>query len=513
MGTGNYVDDIDLAVAKNAEKINQQVADINFAFIIVALVGLLVAGTVSYLIARILAKPLNIIAQSSEFFASGDFEHRIEINSKDEIGKAAQYLNKAFDIVVDKVFWYEGILDSIPFPIFVTDSDAKWTYANTPALALFGAKRGELAGKSCSTWRTDICNTDKCAITCLKRGQDQTTFTNKKTNQDFLVKTAYLTNRTGERVGHLEVIQDVTEANKLKLEAERSMKEGIAQAAEKLEGVVEIITTASEELSAQIEQASRGAEEQSQSVDQNYHAIQQMNSNVLEVAENAGHTAEITDSAKNQSQDGSDVVSRMIQSMQTVQVHAEQTMQDMGELGAQAEGIGQVMNVITDIADQTNLLALNAAIEAARAGEAGRGFAVVADEVRKLAEKTMSATKEVGDAIRGIQEGTRKNIENVDRAGKGIEEATELASKAGDSLKKIYDLVDSAAHQVAEIAQASDQQTSTSKEINDRMQEVNRISTETSEAMIQSAQAVLELANQAHILKSLVAEMKNDAKI
>ena len=101
----------------------------------------------------------------------------------------------------------------------------------------------------------------------------------------------------------------------------------------------------------------------------------------------------------------------------------------------QAEGIGQIMNVISDIADQTNLLALNAAIEAARAGDAGRGFAVVADEVRKLAEKTMTATHEVGAVITGIQEGTRKSVAGVNLSINTIQEATNLANQSGQTLR------------------------------------------------------------------------------
>ncbi|GKT21909.1 Chemotaxis methyl-accepting receptor like protein, partial [Aduncisulcus paluster] len=100
-------------------------------------------------------------------------------------------------------------------------------------------------------------------------------------------------------------------------------------------------------------------------------------------------------------------------------------------LGQQADSIGHIMSVITDIADQTNLLALNAAIEAARAGEAGRGFAVVADEVRKLAEKTVSATNEVGEAISGIQNGTASSISRMEETSKVVESSTELAGQAG----------------------------------------------------------------------------------
>jgi len=179
----------------------------------------------------------------------------------------------------------------------------------------------------------------------------------------------------------------------------------------------------------------------------------------------------------------------------------------MAKLGDQAEGIGRIMAVISDIADQTNLLALNAAIEAARAGEAGRGFAVVADEVRKLAEKTMAATKEVGDAIGGIQEGTRKNMNNVDRSVTTIGEATDLANQSGEALNAIVHLVERTSDQVRAIAAASEQQSAASEEINRSIEDVNVISNETADAMSQAAQAVMELAKQSQELKSLIEDM------
>jgi methyl-accepting chemotaxis protein len=183
----------------------------------------------------------------------------------------------------------------------------------------------------------------------------------------------------------------------------------------------------------------------------------------------------------------------------------------MGTLAVQAQGIGQILNVISDIADQTNLLALNAAIEAARAGDAGRGFAVVADEVRKLAEKTMSATKEVGQAIEGIQDGTRKNMGNVDRTSQTIEEATTLVRQSGEALDVIVAMVDHASDQVRSIATASEEQSSASEEINRSIDQVAAISTDTAQAMDQAAQAVAELAHQTQVLQNLIWDMKSDA--
>jgi len=297
------------------------------------------------------------------------------------------------------------------------------------------------------------------------------------------------------------------EAETAKVAAEQAANE-MLQAADQLEGIVEAVTSASEQLSSQIEQSSRGAEEQSQRVIETSTAMEEMNATVLEVAHSASNAAQTVDQAKAMAVEGSGVVSQVVEGIEEVRQQAQEMMADMGNLGKQAEGIGHIMNVISDIADQTNLLALNAAIEAARAGDAGRGFAVVADEVRKLAEKTMTATKEVGDAIRGIQDGTRENFDNVERSGKTIEGATVLAGKSGEALKAIVILVESASDQVRSIATASEQESATSTEINRSLEDVSRISSETSNAMRQSAQAVGELTNQTLILKNLIETMQ-----
>ena len=286
--------------------------------------------------------------------------------------------------------------------------------------------------------------------------------------------------------------------------AERAKAEGMLHAANQLEGVVAVVSSASAQLSAQVEQSSRGAEQQSGRVGETATAMEEMTATVLEVAKSASQASDTATQARDKAENGSKVVGLLVGSIEDVHRLAQEMKGDMGELGRQAEGIGRIMNVISDIADQTNLLALNAAIEAARAGEAGRGFAVVADEVRKLAEKTQTATKEVGQAIQGIQDGTKKNVANVERSGQAIEQATDFANQSGQALGQIVTLVESAADQIRSIATAAEQQSSASEEINHSIDDVNRISSEMSEAMRQSAQAVGELANQAQVLKVLV---------
>ncbi|EFL49515.1 methyl-accepting chemotaxis sensory transducer [Solidesulfovibrio fructosivorans JJ]] len=311
-----------------------------------------------------------------------------------------------------------------------------------------------------------------------------------------------------------EAAEEAAKAREAMDRAEAAQRDATAQrdamltAAGTLQEVAQNTATASEELSAQIEQASNGATQQSHSAAETATAMEEMNSTVLEVAKNASMAAGTADQAKEKALRGKEVVGEVVRGIDTVQNHARELQRDMETLGERASGIGAIMNVISDIADQTNLLALNAAIEAARAGDAGRGFAVVADEVRKLAEKTMNATKEVGDAVTGIQQGAAGNVDKVKRTVETIADTTQLANQSGEALNEIVSLADMVASQIQSIATASEQQSATSEEINRSIDDINRISMEASEGMRQSAQAISGLAEQSSVLTRLIAEMR-----
>lgn len=292
--------------------------------------------------------------------------------------------------------------------------------------------------------------------------------------------------------------------------AEDAKREGMIQASERIDEVANRLQRATDSFLQRVQQANDGARTQSARADETATAMEEMNTAVLDVARNASSSAESSDKAKSQASYGSEVVSQVVAAISQVQDKAQELKNNMDDLDRQAEAIDQVMNVITDIADQTNLLALNAAIEAARAGEAGRGFAVVADEVRKLAEKTMAATKEVGNTVAGIQDSTRQNVQQVEQAVELVAHATELAEKSGGALREIVLLVDNVTDQVRSIATASEEQSATSEEINRSFTEINDISQETAHIMEEASDAVDELSKLLESLQRIIAELRSE---
>jgi methyl-accepting chemotaxis protein len=307
-------------------------------------------------------------------------------------------------------------------------------------------------------------------------------------------------NAQGKTAFVLQLITDLT--------AVKAVQRTIIEVATKSLDVADNVAMASEQLSAQVEEVHRGTKVQRDRVESTAAAMEEMNSTVLEVARNAGQASEQAESTRAKAAHGAGLVDKVIAAVNQVNSVATEMQSSMQGLGKQAESIDGVMRVISDIADQTNLLALNAAIEAARAGEAGRGFAVVADEVRKLAEKTMGATTEVETSIRGIQQATASNIERVHAAGKSVGEATELARVSGTALSEIVQLAADNSSLVASIATAAEEQSAASEEINRAIEDINRIAGETSSGMTHAASAIQELSQTAHILRTLLDKLR-----
>ncbi|MBI5888982.1 MAG: HAMP domain-containing protein [Deltaproteobacteria bacterium] len=268
------------------------------------------------------------------------------------------------------------------------------------------------------------------------------------------------------------------------------------------------LASSSEELSASATQIASGSQSQDSKAAQVSTASQEMSATLIEVARNVSEAADAARLASGVAVKGGKIVSETIESMNGIATTAKESKEIISLLGSRSKDIGNIVNVIDDIADQTNLLALNAAIEAARAGDQGRGFAVVADEVRKLAEKTMKATKEIGDMIKAMQDETQKAITSTGYEVQAVENGVKLASAAGESLKEIVAKVDVVTTMMQQITTASEQQSAATEQITHDIETVAGVITDTASSAQQIARASEEIAQLATGLKGTVEMFK-----
>ncbi len=270
----------------------------------------------------------------------------------------------------------------------------------------------------------------------------------------------------------------------------------------------ESLASSSEQLSASATQIAGGSKSQSMKAAQVSTASQEMSTTIVEVAKNVSSAADAAREASAVAVKGGGIVTKTIESMSGIAATAKESSAIISSLGDRSKDIGNIIGVIDDIADQTNLLALNAAIEAARAGEQGRGFAVVADEVRKLAEKTMKATKEIGAMIKTMQDETGRAITSVENEVRAVTSGVNLAKDAGAALGEIVARVDVVTQMVHQITTAMEEQSAVTEQITGDIEAVAGVIDETTESSEQIAKASEEMARLAARLKSKVEEFK-----
>ncbi|KWS92482.1 chemotaxis protein [Pseudomonas syringae pv. castaneae] len=270
------------------------------------------------------------------------------------------------------------------------------------------------------------------------------------------------------------------------------------------DGVTQI-ASAAEELSAVTEQTNAGVNSQKVETDQVATAMHEMTATVQEVARNAEEASEAAVAADRQARDGERVVNEAIAQIERLASAVGNSSQAMGALKQESDKIGSVLDVIKSVAEQTNLLALNAAIEAARAGEAGRGFAVVADEVRSLAQRTQKSTEEIEALIAGLQSGTQQATTVMDSSRELSTSSVELTRRAGGSLESITKTVSAIQAMNQQIAAAAEEQSATAEEINRSIINVRDVSEQTSAASEETAASSVELARLGNHLQLLVS--------
>jgi methyl-accepting chemotaxis protein len=318
--------------------------------------------------------------------------------------------------------------------------------------------------------------------------------------------------KVAERVAAGDLTQNLISERRDELgqlqRAMQSMTLGLRELIGGISNGVTQIASAAEELSAVTEQTSAGVNSQKVETDQVATAMNEMTATVQEVARNAEEASEAAVAADQQAREGDKVVGEAIAQIERLALEVGNSTAAMSDLKRESDKIGSVLDVIKSVAQQTNLLALNAAIEAARAGEAGRGFAVVADEVRSLAQRTQKSTEEIEELIVGLQTGTQQVATIMDNSRSLTDSSVELTRRAGSSLESITRTVSAIQSMNQQIAAAAEQQTAVAEEINRSVLNVRDVSEQTSAASEETAASSVELARLGTHLQMLVGRFK-----
>ncbi|SUD43662.1 methyl-accepting chemotaxis protein [Pseudomonas fluorescens] len=288
-------------------------------------------------------------------------------------------------------------------------------------------------------------------------------------------------------------------------QALKSMQENLRETIQRISQSSSQLASASEELSSVTEDATRGLHQQSQEIEQAATAVNQMTAAVEEVASNAVATSQASRESDRIAQHGREQVHQTVLSIESLADDVTANATQVEDLAQKVYGISKVLDVIRSIAEQTNLLALNAAIEAARAGEAGRGFAVVADEVRALAHRTQQSTQEIEQMIGGIQQGTDQAVSSMQQSNGRARATLEIAKSAGTALEEIASAFTLINERNLVIASASEQQAAVAREVDRNLMNIRDLSMQTSAGANQTSAASQELSRLAVDLNTMVA--------
>ncbi len=289
------------------------------------------------------------------------------------------------------------------------------------------------------------------------------------------------------------------------LQALAVMQDSLRKTIEQIAGSATQLGAAAEELSAVTQESSRGLQQQHNEIEQAATAVNEMTAAVEEVARNAVSTSEASNQSTQAAQEGRTRVVETVDAIQTMTHDVQATASMIEGLAVQGRDIGKVLDVIRAIAEQTNLLALNAAIEAARAGEAGRGFAVVADEVRALAHRTAQSTQEIEKMVAGIQNGTGQAVQSMQQSNQRTQSTLEMARAAGVALEQITQSIHHINERNLVIASASEEQAQVSREVDRNLVNIRDLATQSASGAKQTSDATHELSRLAVGLNAMVA--------
>ncbi|MFH0736176.1 MAG: methyl-accepting chemotaxis protein [bacterium] len=418
--------------------------------------ALFLIGAITFLVNRIILKPVKILNNAAENVASGNIDVKVDSSNNDELGNLAN----SFNIMIN------NISNSI------AEIKTKEEFANQAA---YNAKTAEKNANDQKQYLAEKANVLLHAMTNFAEG-DLTAQVNVE-KMDDMGKLFDGFNRSVNNIK--EMIIEVTKA---------------------------VVSTkrSSQEITDNAEGISTGTHEQSAQTNEVAAAVEEMSRTIYETSQSAHLASQYSKLAADNAIEGGKVVNETVDGMFKISEAVGQVAETVKHLGKNSQMIGEIVQVINEIADQTNLLALNAAIEAARAGEQGRGFAVVADEVKKLAERTSKATKEIAGMIKQIQKDTNEAVDSMGLSTQRVNLGKELAAKAGISLKDIIENTNKVSSEIMLVASASEEQSSAAEEISKNVESINSVAAQTAHDVSKIASAAENLNDLTENLNDLI---------
>ena len=497
------------------QKISNTVSSAIFWNLLSAILGTIAYILSAFFLAPAITKPINKLQKVVKEFASGNYKVELVADSKDEIGSLTESLITMQQAQQEKIKAAENIAaGSLQKVESSSERDDLAKAINKEVDEIEGLleeanklikanEEGNLdlrgdTSKFEGGWRQLIEGINSILDAVVKPFNQSGKVLTAMASGDFTASFE------GDYKGYYLQIQ--SNFNQLR----ESMQKVLGEVVTSTKAVME----ASNEISSSSEEMAAGAQEQTQQASQVAVAVDEMTRTILENTKNASLMAGSAKEQGNKAKEGGSVVKETIGGMMKIAEVVEKSATTVKGLGESSNKIGEIIEVIDDIADQTNLLALNAAIEAARAGEQGRGFAVVADEVRKLAERTTKATKEIAMTINQIQKDTTDAVNSIEEGSIEVEKGKELASKASIVLEDIISGAENVSDVAVQVAAASEEQSNTAEGISRNIDAIASVTEQNAGGTQQIAKSSEELLRLTETLQGLMNAFKftNDGK-